>query len=155
LDLTGLILLGVVAGVISGALGLGSGTILIPALVLLFHFGQKSAQGTALAVMPLMALVAALLYWRDEKIEVDLVAAAIITAASLVGVVIGYQFCKSVPVATLKRIFAVYLLAVAAKMLIFPALPEKRGAKQTDETQKKALIERQNESGSIQDSQTG
>ena len=53
------VLLGVVAGIISGMLGLGSGTLLIPALVFLFAFPQKSAQGTALVVMVPMALVGA------------------------------------------------------------------------------------------------
>ena len=59
------ILLGVCAGVLSGALGLGSGTILVPTLVLLFGFMQKSAQGMALAVMVPMALLGAFRYWKN------------------------------------------------------------------------------------------
>jgi len=53
------VVLGVFAGVVSGSLGLGSGTILIPSLVLLCGFGQKSAQGMALAVMVPMTLLGA------------------------------------------------------------------------------------------------
>jgi uncharacterized membrane protein YfcA len=54
------ILLGICAGTLSGLLGLGSGIILIPTLVLLCGFAQKSAQGTTLAVMVPMILVGAL-----------------------------------------------------------------------------------------------
>lgn len=43
------VLLGICAGLLSGTLGLGAGTIIIPTLVLLCGFEQKSAQGTALA----------------------------------------------------------------------------------------------------------
>ncbi|HUS93397.1 MAG TPA: substrate-binding domain-containing protein [Phycisphaerae bacterium] len=43
----GLVLLGLCGGVVSGTLGLGSGLIFVPALVLLFAVPQKSAQGTA------------------------------------------------------------------------------------------------------------
>lgn len=54
------VLLGICAGTLSGLLGLGSGIILIPTLVLLCGFAQKSAQGTALAVMVHMVLVGTL-----------------------------------------------------------------------------------------------
>ena len=53
------IVLGVCAGIISGGLGLGAGVVLVPALVLFFSFGQKNAQGMALAVMIPMALLGA------------------------------------------------------------------------------------------------
>ena len=38
------LVLGVTAGVVSGSLGIGSGIVLVPALVLFFAFGQKAAQ---------------------------------------------------------------------------------------------------------------
>ena len=66
-----IILLGIFAGIVSGLLGLGSGSVVVPVLVLLFAFDQKAAQGTALAVMVPMAMLGAFRYWRNPEIEVS------------------------------------------------------------------------------------
>ncbi len=63
------VLLGICAGVLSGALGVGSGILLIPTLVLFCSFEQKSAQGMSLAVMVPMALVGALRYWKNPQMK--------------------------------------------------------------------------------------
>ena len=115
----GLLLLGLAAGILSGMLGLGSGTILIPVLLLVFAFAQKSAQGTALMVMVPMTALGAFLYWRDPSIKVDVLPAAILVAGALVGSFIGWRLASHVPGHILRKLFAVYLLIIAAKLLIF------------------------------------
>ena len=42
-----LLLIGLVAGVASGVLGIGGGILVIPALVFFLNYSQKSAQGTS------------------------------------------------------------------------------------------------------------
>ena len=54
-------LLGVFSGLISGLLGVGGGTVLVPALALIFSFPQSEAQGSALLAM-LLPSVAKLEY---------------------------------------------------------------------------------------------
>ena len=44
-------ILGLAAGTISGLLGIGGAIIIIPALVFIFGFSQKMAQGTTLLLM--------------------------------------------------------------------------------------------------------
>jgi uncharacterized membrane protein YfcA len=54
------LLLGLVAGTLSGLIGIGGAIIIIPALVLLFGLSQHTAQGTTLALMvPPIGLLAA------------------------------------------------------------------------------------------------
>jgi len=54
------LLLGMVAGILSGLIGIGGGIIIVPALVLLFGLSQHNAQGTTLALMvPPIGLLAA------------------------------------------------------------------------------------------------
>ena len=115
----GLVLLGLGAGILSGTLGLGSGTILIPVLVLVFALPQKSAQGTALAVMVPMALLGAARYWMNPDIEEDLRLVGLIVPGALIGSLIGTELAARVPGHALKKIFAAYLLIVAVKILIF------------------------------------
>jgi len=110
------ILLGVCAGLVSGTLGLGSGTVLIPTLVLLCGFGQKSAQGTALAVMVPMALVGALRYWKNPEIEMNMAIIAFIVVGALAGTVAGTELAARLPSNTLRKIFAIFLAIVAVRM---------------------------------------
>jgi uncharacterized membrane protein YfcA len=59
------ILLGVVAGILSGLIGIGGGTIIVPALVLFFGMSQHLAQGTTLALLvPPIGILAAWQYYR-------------------------------------------------------------------------------------------
>jgi len=111
------ILLGVCAGVLSGALGLGSGTILVPTLVLLFGFMQKSAQGMALAVMVPMVLLGALRYWNDPQIEMNFVVVGLIICGALVGVLAGTELASRLPGHVLRKAFAIFLIIIAVKML--------------------------------------
>ncbi len=108
-------LLGVVAGVISGALGLGSGTVVVPGLVLICCFGQKPAQGMALAVMVPMALLGALRYWHNG-IEMDWVVIALVICGALVGTLAGTEIAVRLPANVLRKAFAIFLVVVAVKM---------------------------------------
>lgn len=117
-----LILLGIFAGLVSGTLGLGSGTVLIPILVLLCGFEQKSAQGTALAVMVPMALVGALRYWKNPDIEMNTLVIGLIICGALAGVLAGTELAGRLPGHTLRKIFAIFLAIVAIKM--FTASPK-------------------------------
>jgi hypothetical protein len=45
------LLLGLFAGTFSGLIGIGGGTIIVPALVFLFGLTQHQAQGTTLALL--------------------------------------------------------------------------------------------------------
>ncbi|MGA9406732.1 MAG: TSUP family transporter, partial [Bacteroidota bacterium] len=47
----GYLLLGLLAGVLSGFIGIGGGVLIVPALVFIFGFSQHQAQGTTLALL--------------------------------------------------------------------------------------------------------
>ncbi|MCH7556690.1 MAG: sulfite exporter TauE/SafE family protein [Planctomycetes bacterium] len=117
------IVLGLCAGVLSGALGLGSGIIMIPTLVLLCGFGQKSAQGMALAVMVPMALVGALRYWKNPEIEFNTVIVGLIICGALAGALAGTELASRIPNHILRKVFATVLVIAAIKMFMTSAKP--------------------------------
>ena len=119
------VLLGICAGILGGLLGIGSGTILVPMLVLLFYFEQKSAQGMALAVMVPMALVGALRYWKNPEIEMNGVVIGLIILGALAGVLAGTELMARLPGHILRKVFAVVLIIVAVKMLMTPMKPKR------------------------------
>lgn len=127
----GCALLGLAAGVFGSALGVGSGIIMVPALVILFHFPQKSAQGISLAVMALMAGVAAMRYWGDPAIRMDLRVAGVIALFAMGGAVAGVGLVRVAPVGLLQKIFAILLVVVAVRLAFFPGNGKEPGNKPT------------------------
>ena len=115
-ELVGVLVIGLVAGVFSGLLGIGGGTIVVPALVMFFGMTQHKAQGTILAAFLLP--VAFLAFWRYQQAgNVDLRAAAFVAAGIFVGSWFGAGISLSLPETLLKREFGVFLLAMACKFL--------------------------------------
>ncbi len=107
--------LGLVAGMAGGAFGLGGGTIMVPALALLFGLTQHQAQGTALAVMlPPVFLFAVLRYYREGHVNIPM--AAFIAGGFIVGALLGAHFAQGIPDVHLKRAFGVLLIIVGIKM---------------------------------------
>lgn len=111
------LLIGLAGGVICGMLGVGGGSVMVPALVLFAGFSQKSAQGTALAVIVPMALVAFIHYRLNPTIAMDSRIIGLLIATGVVGALIGSGIAARVPGPILKKIFAIFLIVAAFKML--------------------------------------
>jgi uncharacterized protein len=108
--------IGILTGAMAGMLGIGGAVIMIPALVYIMGFSQQMAQGTSLAVMlPPIGIIAAYNYYKAG--HVDLKFAMILAAAFLIGSYFGSKYALTLPQATLKKIFGILLLVIAAKML--------------------------------------
>lgn len=111
-----LIVIGIITGVMSGMLGIGGAIIMIPALVYFMGFSQQLAQGTSLAVMlPPIGILATYNYYKAGQVNIKY--ALILAGCFLVGSYFGSKYALTLPQATLKKIFGILLLLVAAKML--------------------------------------
>jgi uncharacterized protein len=111
------LLLGLIAGVLSGLLGIGGGIFVIPALVFLLGFSQQMAQGTTLAMMvPPIGLFAAWVYY--SKGFVDLKVAGLMCIGFFIGGFFGAKFATAIPATMLSRLFGVAMLIVSVKMII-------------------------------------
>jgi uncharacterized membrane protein YfcA len=111
-----LILIGLVAGVFSGLIGIGGALIIIPALIFILHMDQYSAQGTSLAIMlPPIGLLAAYNYYKAGALNLQY--ALIIAAAFFVGGYLGSKIALSIPLEALRKIFAIVLIVIAIKIL--------------------------------------
>ncbi|MBN1503044.1 sulfite exporter TauE/SafE family protein [Candidatus Woesearchaeota archaeon] len=110
------ILLGILAGAISGLIGIGGGVLIVPALVYLFGFTQHKAQGTTLALLVVpVGFLAALIYYKAG--HVDLRIAALIAIGFFIGCLFGAKFAVSLPDIYLQRIFGVALFILALRMI--------------------------------------
>jgi uncharacterized membrane protein YfcA len=106
--------LGFVAGVLAGLFGVGGGSLFVPTLIIVFGLGQVEAQATSLlAILP--TVVAGT--WRQHRYgNVRWRTAAVIGTTAIVGVELGVLVAKALPEQTLRRLFAVLVLALAAQL---------------------------------------
>ena len=111
------IALGLGAGIASGFLGIGGGSILIPVLVYMFGLSQHQAQGTTLALMiPPIGLLAAWKYYSEGNVKLDM--AAFICIGFLFGGLIGAIFVHKVPGPVLRKVFGGFLLLISLHMIL-------------------------------------
>jgi uncharacterized protein len=107
--------IGVIGGICGGLIGIGGSSVIIPALVLLFGFSQKLAQGTSIAAMiPPIGILAAYTYWKSGNIDVK--AAAFIAVGFVLGGLIGGLLAQHLSDNFLRKFFATLLVLVAIKM---------------------------------------
>ncbi|MCF8303304.1 MAG: sulfite exporter TauE/SafE family protein [Bacteroidales bacterium] len=111
-----LLAIGLVAGTISGLIGVGGAIIIIPALLYLIGMDQYQAQGTSLAIMlPPIGLLAAYNYFKAG--ELNLKYAMIIAVAFFVGGYFGSKLALMIPVDNLRKIFGFVLLVIAIHII--------------------------------------
>jgi uncharacterized protein len=106
-------LLGLAAGVLAGMFGVGGGILFVPTLVAL-GLGQLEAQATSLlAILPTVAAGA----WSQHRYgNLRLLPAVTVGVASVCGVLVGAAIAITLPESTLRRLFALLLLAVAVRL---------------------------------------
>jgi uncharacterized membrane protein YfcA len=113
-----LVVVGLLAGVLSGLVGLGGGVIIVPALVFLLRFSQHQATGTSLGVLLLPAGIFAVMNYY-QKGYVDFKVVLLIFVGFLAGGWLGSKISLNIPEGMLKKIFAIVLLLIAGKVLFF------------------------------------
>ncbi len=111
------IVLGLLAGILSTSLGIGSGILVVPALTLIATFTQKEAQGIALTVMIPMAMMGAFRYYINPDIQIDYKVVLILAVAVVIGANIGATIVANVSNQTLKIAFACLLFIVGIRMI--------------------------------------
>lgn len=115
MTVVGLVLVGLLAGALAASLGIGGGIVYVPSLVTVFALAQHEAQGTSLAVIIPTVALAATIHGRAGR--VDWRTAFLLGGAGIVGAVLGARVALSLEAPLLRKLFAVYLVLMAIRML--------------------------------------
>ncbi|MEA2656411.1 MAG: uncharacterized protein QOI23_1776 [Chloroflexota bacterium] len=99
---------GLAAGLVSGIVGVGGGTLFVPIMTTGFKFTQHLAQGTSLAAIIPTAIVGGVTHVREGNVVRE--AAIWMGVGGVGGAVLGALVAVHVPALTLARIFAVWLI---------------------------------------------
>lgn len=104
-----LIILGFFSGIIGG-MGMGGGTILIPALILFAHIDPKIAQSVNLISSIPMTIFALIIHIKNRNVILRLVVP--IASFGILGAICGSFLATYLSSEILKKIFGVFLLVI-------------------------------------------
>ncbi|MEA2651643.1 MAG: uncharacterized protein QOI85_1364 [Chloroflexota bacterium] len=116
LEILELLAVGLAAGLLAGLFGIGGGVIMVPAMVLIMGFGQHVAQGTSLLVIIPAAAAGSFTHYRHGRLALR--DAASLAVGGVLGAILGSVTALSLDDQLLRRLFALFILAVAGRMLI-------------------------------------
>ncbi|MEI8084585.1 MAG: sulfite exporter TauE/SafE family protein [Paludibacter sp.] len=117
----GILILGVLAGILSGLFGIGGGIIMVPTLIAVFGLDMLNANATSLAAMLLpVGLFGVITYYKAGYINVR--NALWISLGLLMGSFFGAELAVSVDVKVLSKLYAAFLLYIALGYLNISAL---------------------------------
>jgi len=123
----GILIVGIIAGIMSGLFGIGGGIIMVPTLIAIFGMGMLNANATSLAAMLLpVGVLGVVTYYKAGYINVR--NALWISLGLLSGSFFGAELALSVDVKVLSKLYAAFLLYVALDYLEIPKLFKRKNS---------------------------
>jgi len=116
-----LLITGAMTGFLSGMMGVGGGTIMVPVMVILIGFTQHTAQGTSLLVMVPTGSIGAFTHWRMGNVATEMLVGLI--PGIMLGTYLGGNFAYLFSDNILRLIFTVVILWMGIRYIKAP-LPE-------------------------------
>jgi uncharacterized membrane protein YfcA len=102
-----LLISGVFTGFLSGMMGVGGGSLLVPAMVLLTGFTQHIAQGSSLLAMVPAGGMGAYTHWKLGNVRTDVLKGII--PGVFIGTILGSYLANALPAVMLQIFFATVL----------------------------------------------
>ncbi len=110
-----IVLIALGAGVLSGLFGIGGGTVIVPALILLARFEPVAATGTSLGALVLpVGILGAIEYYRNGHLDIRY--ALLLALGLFAGAWFGARITQVLAPMMLRRLFAVFLVIVAIRL---------------------------------------
>jgi uncharacterized protein len=111
----GAVLIGALAGLAAGMLGIGGGVLFVPALVLLLGLGQVDAEATSLLAIVPVASLGAWRQWSYGNLRLrDALLMGVLAAPAAVG---GAALVNVLPERAVELAFAAFMLFVAWRLV--------------------------------------
>lgn len=108
-------LIGVITGAANGLFGSGGGTIAVPAMVLLLGEEEHKAHATAISIILPLTIVSAFFYIANNFVDWSLTLK--VTLGGMAGGYAGAKLLNICPANILRKIFAVFMIAAAIRMI--------------------------------------
>lgn len=115
------LLIGLIAGLASGYVGVGGGFIMVPLFISLLGIMMRQASGTSLVAVTILAIPGVV----EQGLlgHIDYIAGIAMAVGSIPGAVIGASLIRKVPERKLRFVFGAFLLISAVVLLFDELLP--------------------------------
>jgi len=111
-----LLIVGLIAGALSGMVGVGGGIVIVPFLVYFLGFSQHTAQGTTLAMFLLpIGILGVYNYYKGGFVDIKV--ALIIAVTFVAGSYFGSKLAISLDQTVVRKVFGIIILLVSLKMI--------------------------------------
>lgn len=107
---------GTAAGLFSGLLGVGGGTVLVPLLVLWLGYGERAATGTSLVAIVAIAAMATIAQGAYGNVDVG--KGLLVGVPAVAGALLGTSLQQRVRSDTIGLLFAVLMVGVAVDLIV-------------------------------------
>ncbi len=114
-DIIKKIIIGLLAGIISGLFSTGGGMILVPAFIYILNVDDTKARGTSVFCILPMVVTSSFFYYKGNFIDWKIGFLCAIGGA--IGGYIGAKLLKKLPEKVMKIAFTIFLIYVSYKML--------------------------------------
>ena len=110
------IMIGFLAGLVSGLFATGGGLILVPAFVYLLKESEANARATSLFCILPLVIISGIGYYTNNYIDWDTGIKCAI--GGIIGGMLGAKLLKKIPEIILKLLFTIFLIYAAIRMII-------------------------------------
>jgi uncharacterized protein len=114
-------LIGLMAGIFGGLVGLGGGVLMIPLMVSFMKLRQHKAHGTSLVTLVFTGIIGASVYALHGS--VDIWAAVFLAATALWPARCGARYCCDLPEIKLRKAFGAFLIIISVFLLLKSYIP--------------------------------
>lgn len=112
-----LLAVGLLAGILSGFVGIGGGIVIVPALMITLGLTQHQAQGTSLFVLMMpVVFLAVMNYWKTGNVNWKF--GLIIAISFVVGGFIGSKLSLRISPAIVKMVFGLIMAYLSINLIL-------------------------------------
>ena len=109
------VIIGLLAGIISGLFSTGGGMIVVPAFIYLLNMEDKKARGTSIFCILPMVVTSGIFYYKSNYIDWNI--SILCAIGGMIGGYTGAKLLKKIPTHYLKVAFTIFLIYVSYKMI--------------------------------------
>lgn len=109
-------LIGLIAGLVSGLFASGGGMIVVPALVHVLNLEEARARATSIFVILPMVIASGIFYYQNHYIDWRI--GGLCAIGGMIGGYIGSKSLKKIPAIYLKISFTIFLFYVSIRMIM-------------------------------------